>query len=356
MQILIQGLLAAAALALIREKDYIGAQACGACHPTQLAGQASTGHALSLRPAASHPLAKFFIPSGPLKRAPNFQFTLSLDVNRFKVRVSDGKSVAEMPIEWAFGSGSHAVTFVSQKDEDSYVEHHFTYYPAAGVLDATPGHQGLEARSLAAAFGVLYRTFDPDPTILRCFRCHSTGRLALGERLEVLPAEPGVRCEACHGPGSLHAEAAGRGDSERARRSIQNPGRLRAVELNEFCGSCHRKPLPPGVAVNWNDPWNTRHQPLYLGQSACFLKSQGALSCLSCHQPHGALRRSEPSYYNERCAACHKDKTHPVVKTAATLEDCIGCHMPKAEPRKHLQFTNHWIGVYRDGAPLRPSR
>src|SRR4029450_1569851 len=158
---LIQALLIALIFLPLQENDYIGAQACGACHPAQLDEQSSSGHAASLRPATSHPLTKSFAPPGPLKRAPNFQFTFELNANQFKVRISDGKNGAEMPIEWAFGSGNHAVTFVSQVDEDSYVEHYFTYYAAARILDATPGHQGLKATSLRAAFGLLYRTCAP---------------------------------------------------------------------------------------------------------------------------------------------------------------------------------------------------
>ncbi|MGH8247458.1 MAG: multiheme c-type cytochrome, partial [Gammaproteobacteria bacterium] len=223
------------------------------------------------------------------------------------------------------------------------------------ALDTTPGHQGLEAKTLPAALGVVYQTFDPEPKIMRCFRCHSTGRLSLGPKLEIRPAELGVRCEACHGPGSLHREAVSRGEIPKARGMIQNPRRLSAAELNQFCGVCHRKPAPAGAATNWTDPWNTRHQPLYLSQSACFQKSKGALSCLTCHDVHNPLRKSEVSYYNGRCAACHKPKDHPALKAHDT-EDCVGCHMPRVAPREHLRFTNHWIGVYRNEAKLQPER
>jgi hypothetical protein len=30
--------------------------------------------------------------------------------------------------------------------------------------------------------------------------------------------------------------------------------------------------------------------------------------------------------------------------------------MPKVSPRAPLRFTNHWIGIYREGFPLRPRR
>lgn len=307
------------------EKNYVGSQACGACHSVQLSQHSASGHARSLRPAADHALAKSFLPK------------------------------LEMPVEWAFGSGNQAVTFVSQVDEDSYLEHYFTYYSAAKVLAATPGHAGLEPKTPREARGVVYRTFDPDPKIMRCFRCHSTGRLSLGPRLDIRPAEPGVHCEACHGPGSLHVNAAGSGDLLTARRMIVNPGRLRSSELNQLCGGCHRKPAPAGAVSNWSDPWNTRHQPLYLDQSACFQKSQGRLSCLTCHDPHKPLQKNQSSHYNTRCATCHKTRPHPMLAGGDTkLSDCVRCHMPAVAPGNHLKFTNHWIGIYSGGNNLTP--
>ena len=278
------------------------------------------------------------------------------------VRVSDSKHAIEEPIQWAFGAGDQAVTFVSQLDEDSYLEHYFSYYSSSQSLGVTPGHQSQQAKALPKALGVVYKTFDPDPKIMRCFRCHSTGQLSLGPKFDIRPGEPGVRCEACHGPGSLHVAAASRGEIEPARKLIGSPRRLSAAELNRFCGECHRQPAPAGVATNWDDAWNTRHQPLYLSQSACFRKSGGALSCLTCHDPHLQLRRNDALYYNGRCATCHKTGVRikalspkPVCEVR-TPANCVGCHMPEVAPQAQLSFTNHWIGVYRDGVTLRPSR
>ncbi len=340
------------------EKVYVGAQTCGACHPTQLAQQSASAHARSLRPAAEHALANSFVPDTLLSRSPNFRFEFLLGSKEFKVRVSGSRGTMEIPIQWAFGAGDQAITFVSQVDEDSYVEHHFSYYSAIRALDATPGHHDLPAKAFPEALGVFYKTFDPEPKILRCFQCHSTGRLSLGPKLEIRPGELGVRCEACHGPGSLHVDAASNGKIPAARKLIQNPRRFSAAELNQFCGACHRKPAPAGATTNWSDPWNTRHQPLYLSRSACFQKSQGALSCLTCHDAHQPLRKNEPAYYNGRCGTCHDATAHPPLKASNTTkpEDCLACHMPKVAPQAHLRFTNHWIGVYLDGATLKPSR
>jgi hypothetical protein len=274
----------------------------------------------------------------------------------FAVHIVSGDQQKTIPIQWGFGAGDQAVTFVSQLDEDSYVEHRFSFYARSGSLDLTPGHQSKAKTGYPDSAGVVYKTFDPETQIMRCFQCHSTGRLSLGPDMEIEPAESGVRCEACHGPGRAHVSAIRAGDLAAARKAIQNPGRMTAKVQNEFCGECHRKPQQGERATNWNDPWNTRHQPLYLAESACFRESDGRLTCLICHDPHDPLRRNDAAFYNGRCASCHGGKPHPALATETSTDNCIGCHMPAVTPREHLQFTNHWIGVYRAGLPLKPMR
>jgi hypothetical protein len=341
-----------------QEGKYVGAKACGSCHASQFAQQSASGHAQSLRLTTEHPLAGSFFPDAPILREPKFRFQFSRSSGQFVVEISDEKGAMTAPIQWAFGAANQAVTFVSQLNEDWYVEHHFSYYSSIKSLDVTPGHEHHRAANLQEAIGVLYKTFDPEPKIMRCFQCHSTGRLSLGPKLDIRPGESGVRCEACHGPGSLHVETAGRSEIEAARKLITNPGRKSAADLNQSCGACHRKPAPATVATDWNDPWNTRHQPLYLSQSVCFRKSRGALSCLTCHDPHQELRKNDAPYYNLRCSACHNRKPHSAIKAiqAGKQADCISCHMPRVTPHAHLRFTNHWIAVYRDGATLKPSQ
>ena len=201
-------------------------------------------------------------------------------------------------------------------------------------MGITPGHTSPQ--------GVKYRTFDPNAAILRCFQCHSTGPLRLqpGQRIE--PFELGVRCESCHGPGEAHAKSQG---------AIDNPKRLTSLEVNNLCGACHRK-VSEEELTNWNDPWNVRHQPLYLAQSRCFQKSRDTMSCFTCHEPHSAVSRSAVEY-SKKCESCHSGVRH---KTAVAGQACTGCHMPVVKLDENLQFANHWIGVYGRGKPLRPLR
>jgi hypothetical protein len=282
-------------------EPFAGSRTCRTCHQPQFAAHANSGHAESLARSSEHRLRSAF----------------PRDAG-----------------EWAFGAGHQAVTFVDQIDEDHYVERGLSYYTAIRAMSLTPGH--------SSPAGERYRTFDPASGVLRCFQCHSTGPLRLAAGFRVEPFEPGVQCEACHGPGAEHT---------RTRAPLRNPGRFSAAELNRFCGACHRMPPPAGVEADWNNPWNVRHQPPYFSQSPCFLKSAGKLSCLTCHPPHSRTRRLAADH-DRTCAGCHGK---PVHRTNVAKASCVSCHMPAVQPQPNLRFTNHWIGIYEVGKPLRPA-
>jgi Cytochrome c554 and c-prime len=290
-------------LAPLARGQHVGSKACAGCHPTQFDEQSKTGHARALSRPSEHVLARFFSPS---------------------------------PAEWAFGAGEQAVTFVSQVDEDWYLEHGLSYYASTESMGLTPGH--------SSSSGERYRTFNPNAAILRCFQCHSTGPLELGAKFQLVPFELGVRCEACHGAGQEHVKLQG------VKSAIKNPKKLPADALNQFCGSCHRKPPAAGDDTNWNNAWNIRHQPLYFSQSPCFRESRGALSCLTCHSPHSPLVHTATEY-DRRCATCHAKPRH---RSSIGGQSCVRCHMPEVKPQTNLRFANHWIGIYAGGKPLRP--
>jgi hypothetical protein len=288
--------------------QYVGSAACKQCHPTEYRDQSGSPHAHALAPA----------PAGS-------------------------------PGQWAFGAGVKAITYVGWTPAGGYVERGRSYYSKTRAFGPTPGHvDGGDLPYPALAAGA---------SAARCFRCHSTGSLRLGADVSIAPAENGVGCEACHGPGAEHIAAGG--DSA----AIGNPARLNAVELNQFCGTCHRRPPEPDestedrIAVaskfDWSNRWNVRHQPAYLSQSACFRASGGKLSCLTCHDPHSAA--SVPlEDYDRQCAACHKEVKHK----AAVVGACASCHMPAVAATPEMQFADHWIGIYGPSAiaPLDSAR
>lgn len=267
--------------------EHTGSAACRACHLAQYTAQSKTGHALALS--------------------------------------RDGAI-------WRFGSGLQAVTPVSRVSEDLYKEHGLTRYTRTKRESLTPGHKN--------AAGVPYRLYDPGAQILRCFQCHSTGPLRLDAKEGIQPFETGIRCESCHGPGAAHVQAP-------SKSNVFQPRMLNGAGLNEFCGNCHRQPPAAGEDTDFGDPWNARHQPLGFSQSACFRKSNGRLTCLTCHDAHGAR-----PVRLDACADCHKAPRHS--RPPARTQTCVGCHMPMVKPSADLQFANHWIGIYAPGSPLLP--
>jgi hypothetical protein len=283
-----------ALLMAISAQDYAGSTACEKCHPTEFKAQSSSAHAHAL-----------------------------------------DRSKPPQPGDWAFGAGEQAITFVTKVDAEHYREEPRSWYRRLNGYARTPG-----ARTAA---GTSYRVFDPSGDILRCFLCHSTGPLNLGGDDAIQPHEIGVRCEACHGPAAAHAR-------DPAQSRPRNPGKLNAAELNNFCGTCHRMPLGPKETVDFNDAWNVRHQPVSLAASACFLKSDGRLSCLTCHSPHASLERRLASY-DTACKSCHAAPAH---RQPVAGRPCAGCHMPSVTPLENLAFANHRIAIYAPSDPLVP--
>jgi tetratricopeptide (TPR) repeat protein len=280
--------------ATILHAQYTGSEACRPCHAARFASQSTTGHAHALI-----------------------------------------RNKTDKPGRWAFGAGAKATTWVSQLDRDTWAEHGLSYYSSTKSMGVTPGHD--------TAADVRYRTFDSEATVLKCFRCHSTGPVTLGPNDNIQPSEPGVHCETCHGPGAEHVNSRGRPGT------LINPGRLSAAALNDFCGVCHRN----APESDWTDKWKTRHQPSYLSQSVCFRNSNGALTCLTCHDPHSPLNEVAAAY-DKRCLECHKSVRHSTTLVAG--RGCADCHMPQVPVSAQLKFTNHWIGIYSTGAPLVPSK
>lgn len=324
-----------------------GASACAGCHPAEFATQSASAHAHALARPANHSLVRSF-PFGKEFTRSQYRFRLDQSGSRITVHTEGGGDALDLPADWAFGAGRQAVTFLGRLGPDWYLEHFFSWYSETGSLEPTPGQFGLRSQSLNEAVGIRYPSIDPVIGAIKCMECHSTGTPLVSAFNEITPAEAGVRCERCHGPGSLHIAAAARGDKSAARAAVSNPSRLSSKALNQFCGACHRAP-EGSLEINWYKPWSVRYQPIYLARSECFLRSQGKLSCLTCHNPHENAKNDAP-YYDARCVMCHDAAKHPAKENGT----CIGCHMPRVNAQLHLNFTNHWIGIYDKSNPLMP--
>src|ERR1051326_7108002 len=103
--------------------QYVTAQVCGSCHADRWTRQSGSEHALALRRVADHALVRLFVSGRPIATGANSPYLFARTATGFVVRIGTGANDKTIPVEWAFGAGEQAVTFVSQLDEDSYLEH-----------------------------------------------------------------------------------------------------------------------------------------------------------------------------------------------------------------------------------------
>jgi hypothetical protein len=152
-----------------------------------------------------------------------------------------------------------------------------------------------------------------------CGTCHTTGYNAQGNQDSLAGlvgtwAQEGVRCEKCHGPGSLHAS---------------NPqGFVMKIERDsQACSACHQPHA--GMAVTATDGFIQQDEQV----ADLFRGKHAVLECVLCHDPHTGvvqLNQAGEQTVNLKCEQCHPDEarqqnnpTHLSMQLA-----CTQCHMP----------------------------
>ncbi len=155
-----------------------------------------------------------------------------------------------------------------------------------------------------------------------CGTCHTTGYNPDPEtHQDGLPgmvgtlAEPGITCEACHGPGSLH---------------VASPYSEK-LEVNrdaELCGECHIRGSTEEVNASGGF---VRHHEQY---EELFQSKHVTLDCNICHDPHLGviqLRKAGKQTTRTDCSNCHfqQAKYQDSEVHVAMKVNCIDCHMPR---------------------------
>jgi hypothetical protein len=282
---------------------YIGSAACSACHAGIAELARLHGHSYALNaidgapPAYAVEAARADVPNPPA-----------------------GKTWAD--VSYVIGGYAHYGLFL---DTDGFV-----------MTDGTEGVQTQWDLSLPAnGTQPGFASFMPDrseplPYSYDCFSCHTVGAqpqtavapLSQDNRPGILGtwAEPGVHCEACHGPGSIHIP--------------QPSARTIFVDSSaEACGRCHTAGGDPDVILA-SDGYivsNTQYAELRAsGGHANF-------ACTICHDPHASPAYDPGHAIRNACTVCHVD--HGLAGHAGAVFTrgdytepltCVSCHMPFA--------------------------
>jgi Tfp pilus assembly protein PilF len=284
----------------------------------------------------------------------------------------DGRpeNVSEWKIDYVMGSGNHVRSYLHRTVRNTLIELPLAWYTEKG------------------GFWALNPGFDhKDPTARRtigyeCMFCHN-GYPSIPDGHDDPGVEPvyrtlpeGIDCQRCHGPGGNHVRVAGAAHPKPAdlRNSIVNPARLPSARAMEVCMQCHLEttslPLPSEIRRYDRTPFSYRpgeplssfmlfydHAPgsgreakfeivnsaYRLRRSQCFLRSNGALTCTTCHNPHDIPHGpAAADHYNAVCRKCHSVVSG---ENHAQAANCTGCHMPKrrAEDVVHAVMTDHLI-------------
>lgn len=323
---------------------YVGNTACAACHPGETAAHSRSGHALTIRPVARSRVA-LGLDGKQVEdpERPGVVWALRLHEGKMTAERREGSRVERSLVEYAFGSGHHATTFLSLVDRDPAhpvaLEQRLSYYAHSQSLGLTPG-QSLSGH--AGGNTPSGRTHTSVAT-LKCFECHVTVTSNRGSQiLDEDTMIPNISCERCHGPGKSHVEAARAGASGDALKMPQGPDRWTAAEQMEQCGQCHRTPdmVQPG-SIRVDNPVLVRHQPVGLMQSRCYQQGEGRLSCVTCHDPHARTSTDRPGY-EMTCLSCHQQPPQ-VACPVSPRSGCLDCHMPRREVTRGMIMTDHWI-------------
>lgn len=334
---------------------FVGSIACRECHADLYESYQSHPMSRSLgRPADMETIEDYdeateFQPSG--HRSYRVEREGDTVVHHEVLHDEDGEvlydSFAE--VEYVLGSGQGGRSYLIRRG-DRLMASCIGWYTQGSRWDLSPGYQPLDH------YGFERQISD------NCVQCHS-GRSVETEdpHLFASPAfiEESIGCERCHGPGLAHVEW--HSSAEPAGEDpVVNPSRLEVRQRESVCNQCHlsgvdRVPrygrsdydFRPGddLADVWTlfvargsgseheQPAVSQVEQMHLSQ--CYIKSEGAMGCISCHDPHGSPSPDEQAgFYRQRCLTCHEQNDPPCSLPVdrrlefSTDDSCIECHMP----------------------------
>lgn len=353
--------------------EFVGDEACRACHAGEFDSYQHTAHHLTSREPSAQSIAGKFTPGSNILTTINPLLTFHMeekDGSFYEVAVTGEPpkvTTRRERIDFVIGSGGKGQTYLYWHGNELF-ELPVSYWTELGKWVNSPGYLDGVA------------DFDR-PIVPRCFECHATYIHALSASPNDYLYEKsgyvlGISCERCHGPGRRHAEmfrsaVYGADPSET---KIVNPSKLSRDVAMGVCAQCHGglgKSLAPAFSYVPGEPLEKYielqqpgpeqsvdvhgNQIALLERSKCF-QSSASMTCWTCHEEHAPEKPA--ASYVPHCLACHKVASCGLyAKVGGKIAThCIDCHMPVQD--SHLivsadngrqvsaRVRNHWIKVY----------
>ncbi|GEM_PF-343175 len=208
--------------------EYVGSQACASCHRELTNAHSASRHALALQDVETDKAAiRADFTTGQKERTVTFPGE------------STPRPFTADDIAYVVGSGRYVERYLYKVERNKYA-----VFPAEWNVAKKAWEPYIKGKVW------------PDPTYdwtENCAGCHTTG---LGSRGRFKDA--GVQCEACHGPGSIHAERADKiGESP----SDADLAEVRAAIVlspdAQICGQCHSQGTEPENKL----PYPVKYRP-----------------------------------------------------------------------------------------------
>ena len=346
---------------------YVGAAACGGCHPAQLAAWRRSDHFQSMRGADEGTVLGDFSDVRVTFNGTETRFLRRGDAH-FVETAGDGGERGMYPVRYAFGwrplqqylvdaGGGRLQAFDIAWDTRSVDEGGQRWFHLQPEETITPGHP-------------FFWTGHAMNWASHCADCHSTNVVktpdAKAGGFGIEYAEANVACEACHGPADEHVRLARSGSLAAVRHAgfgagparriawrllpddriatPQGPGDAREIDM---CGGCHalRTPL---VADTAGKPFHEAYRIEFVDEAHYFADGQireesfvlgsflqsrmhgRGVTCGDCHDPHSGTLVAEGDGV---CAQCHRAeaydaRAHHGHAPGGPGGACVDCHMP----------------------------
>jgi hypothetical protein len=286
-------------------------------------------------------------------------------------------------VDYVIGSGQHTNSHLCNRNGYVY-QMPFTFYSQKGIMDLPPGFEHGYNTRFSRKIG------------LECMTCHNAYPVFVkGSENKYVSIPNGIDCERCHGPGEAHINQFYNGlrvdTSVAIDYTIVNPAKLSIERQFDICQRCHLQgnavlkegksflDFKPGKVLS---DYITVFLPKYtnsdedfimashadrLKQSKCFqvtaqrtnsnqsnsLKPyKNALTCVTCHNPHITVHKTDKDHFNKKCQSCHPTTKHNTETFLAvnnpqkySEKNCIACHMPSSGSIDipHVSIHDHFI-------------